>query len=74
MALIDVCEPYNYIAAKHIAILQKGGKEDYNSDTARTWIGSLETYIFKEGNKGTNLTVDQILNGRKCLMMVSLML
>jgi hypothetical protein len=38
LALIEVLKPYNYISAKHIAVLLEGGKADYDSDIAKGWI------------------------------------
>lgn len=62
LALIEECNPYDYIGAKHIAILQKGGKEDDESDIAKGWIGTLESYTFKEENGETDLTATMVIN------------
>ena len=62
LALIEVCNPYDYISAKHIAILLKGGEEDSDSDIAKGWIGTLESYTFCEKNGETDLTVDIVTN------------
>ena len=62
LALIEVFKPYNYISAKHIAILLEGGKEDYDSDMAKGWIGTMESYSFNERDGETDLTVEMIIN------------
>lgn len=62
LALIEALNPYDYISAKHIAILLKGGKEDYDSDAAKGWVNTLESYTFNENNGATDLTVDIVTN------------
>ncbi len=62
LALIEVLNPYDYISAKHVAVLLKGGKEDYDSDSAKGWIGTLESYTFNEKDGATDLTVDIVTN------------
>lgn len=57
LALIEVFKPYEYISAKHIAVLDKD-KEDYDSDVAKNWIGTMENYLFSEHNGETDLTVE----------------
>lgn len=54
--LVEV-KPYEKILARHVAILQKGGKEDRTSDMAKGWIGILEGYTFNEKNGETTLIV-----------------
>lgn len=58
LALIEVFKPYDYISAKHIAALLEGGREDYDSDIAKGWIGTMESYTFNERNGETDLTVE----------------
>lgn len=62
MVLIEVFKPYDYISAKHIAVLLEGGKEDYDSDVAKGWIGTMESYTFNDLNGETDLTVKMIIN------------
>ena len=62
MVLIEVFKPYEYISAKHIAVLLQGGKEDYDSDVAKGWIGTMENYNFNENDGETDLTVEMIIN------------
>ena len=50
------------ISAKHIAVLLQGGKEDCDSDVAKGWIGTMESYTFNEHNGETDLTVEMIIN------------
>jgi len=47
-------EPYHYISAEHIAVLLKGGAQDRESEMAKDWVGSTESYTFTENN-GTTL-------------------
>ncbi len=49
--------PYDYSFAKHIAVLQPGGIEDRDSDVAKGWIGTAESYTFTEKNNITELKV-----------------
>ena len=62
LALIEEYNPYDYIGAKHIAIVQKGGKKDDESDIAKGWIGTLESYTFNEDSGETDLTVTIVTN------------
>jgi hypothetical protein len=57
MATIVENRPYEYLLAKHIAVLGKDGVEDRDSDMAKGWIGSTESYEFKEKNGKTELKV-----------------
>ncbi len=45
------------ILITHIAILEKGGKEDRTSDMAKNWVGIKEGYKFEEHSGKTTLTV-----------------
>lgn len=49
---------YDYLQAKHIAILLNGGIEDRDSDFAKGWIGTLESYTFTEQHGQTLLKVE----------------
>ena len=49
---------FKLIKAEHIAVLLKEGKEDRESETAKTWIGSKENYYFGENNGTTHLKVE----------------
>jgi hypothetical protein len=51
-------KPYEYILAKHIAVINNDGSEDRDSDLAKGWIGSTESYTFTEKNGNTKLTVE----------------
>lgn len=62
LVFIEEYTPYDYIGAKHIAILLQGGKEDDESDVATGWIDTLESYTFKEHSGGTDLTVTIVTN------------
>ncbi len=50
--------PNEYLSIKHTAVLEKGGREDTTSESAKSWIGTMEQYIFTEKDGITTLTVD----------------
>jgi uncharacterized protein YndB with AHSA1/START domain len=54
--------PYEFILAKHIAVILNDGSEDRNSDIAKTWIGTTESYSFTEKNGTTTLTVEMLIS------------
>ncbi len=54
--------PYDYSFAKHIAVLQPGGIEDRDSDVAKGWIGTTESYTFTENDNTTELKVVLTIN------------
>ena len=58
LATIMELRPYEYISARHEAILQKGSVEDRDSEAAKGWIGIMENYTFTPRNGGTALTVN----------------
>jgi hypothetical protein len=49
--------PYEFVLAKHIAVLNGDGSEDRDSDIAKGWIGTTESYTFTESNKKTEVKV-----------------
>ncbi len=51
-------DPYAKVAVEHIAVLLEDGSEDRESDMAKEWIGSTETYTFTGSNGATRLAVD----------------
>jgi uncharacterized protein YndB with AHSA1/START domain len=62
LALIKKYQPYDHIAATHIAALLPGGVEDTDSDLAKGWIGTKESYTFTEQDNHTNVVVEIITN------------
>ncbi len=50
--------PYDFSKAKHIAVITPDGKEDTESDVAKGWIGTTESYTFTEKNGMTELAVE----------------
>jgi Activator of Hsp90 ATPase homolog 1-like protein len=62
LATIIENNPYTFILAKHIAVINKDGTEDRNSDVAKGWVGTTEAYTFTEKNGGTNLQVEMTIN------------
>jgi hypothetical protein len=55
-------KPYDYSFAKHIAVLNPGGIEDRDSDVAKGWIGTTESYSFTEQNDVTELKIELTIN------------
>jgi uncharacterized protein YndB with AHSA1/START domain len=55
-------KPYDYSFAKHIAVLNPGGIEDRDSNVAKGWIGTTESYSFTEQNGVTTLKVELTIN------------
>ncbi len=56
-ALLESVVPSSEIHARHVAVLDKDGNEDSESDTAKQWIGSTESYSLVETSGVTILTV-----------------
>ena len=57
MANLIEHKPYDRIVARHIAVLLRGGAEDRDSDLAKGWVGTLESYTFTEQKGQTQLKV-----------------
>ena len=62
LATIVEYRPYEYILAKHIAVINADGTEDRDSETAKNWIGTTESYTFSERNGKTELTTEMNTN------------
>ena len=58
MATLVEHRPYEFILAKHIAVLNSDSTEDRDSEIAKGWIGTTEAYTFTENNRETNLKVE----------------
>ncbi|HYE54312.1 MAG TPA: SRPBCC domain-containing protein [Chitinophagaceae bacterium] len=57
LAFIKEMKPFDYMLAEHIAVLEKGGVINKDSDVAKGWIGSTESYTFTGSNGTTHLLV-----------------
>ena len=57
LAHIESIIPYQYICAKHIAILNEGGVVDTESELAKNWIGTTESYTLNENHGDTELII-----------------
>ncbi len=55
---VTALEPYLKVAIEHVAVLLDDGSEDRESDMAKSWIGSNETYTFTPDNGSTRLDVE----------------
>lgn len=57
--LVNIVElrPYEYILAKHVAVINADGTEDRTSEQAKGWIGSTEEYNFTERNGKTEVKI-----------------
>jgi uncharacterized protein YndB with AHSA1/START domain len=58
MATLVEHRPYEFILAKHIAVIDSNSKEDRDSEVAKDWIGTTEAYSFAEKNGKTKLKVE----------------
>ncbi len=50
--------PYEYLFAKHVAVVNPDGTQDRDSDTAKGWVGSTESYTLKGGNGSTMVKIE----------------
>lgn len=57
-ARIEESSPPSVLRAVHVAVLGPEGAEDTESESARKWIGSTETYRLCEVEGGTELLVE----------------
>jgi uncharacterized protein YndB with AHSA1/START domain len=57
-AVLEKVKPYDRLHAKHVAIINQNGSEDAESDVAKNWIGITETYVLKEDDGATELSID----------------
>jgi len=58
LATLEEFKPNEFILARHIAVILSDGSEDTDSDMAKGWIGTTESYTFTEKNGGTELKVE----------------
>jgi uncharacterized protein YndB with AHSA1/START domain len=57
LAEIIELKEYDYVLAKHVAILLADGVEDRESAFAQNWVGILENYFFSEKDGQTALVI-----------------
>jgi uncharacterized protein YndB with AHSA1/START domain len=57
-AILEEVTPHDRIHAKHVAIVHQNGSEDTQSDLAKNWMGVTETYVLKNVDGMTELSVD----------------
>jgi len=58
LATLVECRPYEFIEAKHIAVIKSDGSEDRDSESAKSWIGTNESYTFTAHNGTTELKAE----------------
>ena len=51
-------KPYQLSKVKHVAVLLPGGIEDKESEDAKGWIGTTESYTFYDTGNSTKLVID----------------
>ena len=56
-AILEILTPYRRIHAKHVAIINKDGIEDTDSEVAKKWQGITETYDLNELDDHTELSI-----------------
>jgi uncharacterized protein YndB with AHSA1/START domain len=62
LATITELRPNEFILAKHIAVILRDGTEDRESEIAKGWVGTTESYTFTEKNNTTELNVEIFTN------------
>jgi uncharacterized protein YndB with AHSA1/START domain len=62
LAKIVEYRPYEYILATHVAVINPDGTEDRDSETAKNWIGTTESYTFHEHDGKTELETEMNTN------------
>ncbi|TMI85625.1 MAG: SRPBCC domain-containing protein [Bacteroidetes bacterium] len=62
--LVQIVEyrPYEYILAEHVAVINADGTEDRDSESAKNWIGTTESYTFHQVNGKTELETEMNTN------------
>lgn len=58
LARIDELRPHDYLRAEHIGLVNKDGSVDRDSDVAKGWAGTEESYTFSGTNGKTNVKVE----------------
>lgn len=58
LATIDELRPLEYVHAEHIAVINPDGSEDRESETAKGWVGTEESYTFTGNNGNTHVKVE----------------
>lgn len=57
-ALITEFRPYAFISARHVASIAPDGTEDTESEQAKSWIGTTESYTFTDVDGKTKLDIE----------------
>ena len=57
-ALLEAVSAPRRIHVRHVAIVNKDGSEDTQSDVARKWLGITETYTLRGSDDFTDLGID----------------
>jgi uncharacterized protein YndB with AHSA1/START domain len=58
LANLEEVKPNEYIAAKHVAIINKDGSLDKTSEMAKGWVGTTENYTLSKNKNGTHFKVE----------------
>ena len=58
LAKIIEYRPYDYIVARHIAVINADGSEDRESEAAKNWIGTIESYTFRKHDGKSELITE----------------
>jgi hypothetical protein len=59
--LVIVNRPYEYVLARHVAVVKKDGSRDRESKEAKSWIGTTLGYSFRKKDSHTQLTVEMTI-------------
>lgn len=57
IARIEEKKPSEKMVFKHLGMIDKNGREDFDSELVKAWSGAEEIYILKEAGKQTELVV-----------------
>ena len=57
-AILETVVPHERIRARHVAMIDKDGREDAESEGAEKWVGTIEEYLLNEKGGITELTVE----------------
>jgi uncharacterized protein YndB with AHSA1/START domain len=58
LAQLTSVRPFEHVHAEHTAVIGDDGREDRESDVAKSWVGTTEKYTFNDKNGSTEVVVD----------------
>lgn len=58
LAIVETVKEPEHLFMRHTAVINVEGREDTESEEAKNWIGTTESYLLKIEGEATNLTVE----------------